>query len=300
MKAFYPYFDPDEWRVTSHVSIAGQPAEVAGDYISIQSILGPLDACKAEWFRKKLDRHVHIGNAIPAEVFIMAVGDPPSREHTKIGGRPYWPKSRDWLESENGRPLTFVAQFNCAHSAIASNAIPNDIILIFADIPTYREICIKTVSFLDDDALISIDNVPPTKCLPALYGCKWLTHNYPEWQPLDDDVSEIRLDDGATVLDPFLVFQLLGMQIGSAPFTPPDGILEPTDERILCSVCSVMPKEGVRYPFLNHPVPLTDAEVAMYTIHLTEAGTSTDGIGIIYGILRKDGSLRSHYHIFGR
>jgi hypothetical protein len=299
MNPLDPDFDSDEWRATLRSFEAGQSAEIERNYLSVQSVLGPYDACKVQELRKKLDTHVHFGKAVPAEVFILAVGDPPSRDHTKIGGLPFWPKLLDWPTSESGVPLTFIAQFNFAKSAITSNIISDDIMLIFADAPTYSEIRLETVPFVDDDALL-VENVPLALTLPAFYGCRWLTHNFPEWRPLHGEGSEINLDDGSTVLDPFLIFQLLGMQIGLAPFTPPDSILGPADDRILCSVCSVTPEMGIRYPFLNHPSPLTDAECGTYTVHLTEASDSTGGIGIIYAILCKDGSLRSHYHIFGR
>jgi len=69
----------------------------------------------------------------PTDVFVFAKGEPRDRGVTKVGGLPFWPREKDWPFGKSGKPMDFVAQFCFADSTDLFDALPGDLLLIFAD-----------------------------------------------------------------------------------------------------------------------------------------------------------------------
>lgn len=69
-------------------------------------------------------------DAVPTDVFAWAEGEPEHPAATKVAGRPYWPKDREWPES--GNPMYFVGQINFADSKDIVPTLPADLLCIFA------------------------------------------------------------------------------------------------------------------------------------------------------------------------
>ena len=71
------------------------------------------------------------GARLPTDVFVFALGEPAQREQTKVGGLPYWPRSRPWPRSLDGAPMTFICQFCFADSRDIVGTLPGDVLLLF-------------------------------------------------------------------------------------------------------------------------------------------------------------------------
>lgn len=73
---------------------------------------------------------LHGQDGIPADVFVMALGEPADRGVSKIGGLPFRPKSAPWPTGPDG-PLTFLCQFRFVESRDILPFPVGDLLLIF-------------------------------------------------------------------------------------------------------------------------------------------------------------------------
>src|SRR5581483_1820115 len=96
-------FDLEEWL--PHFSLDPNEERYRGRIIN-----GPCDICNNELLRRALRDQYDWGAAVPVDVFVMAEGEPEHRDVTKIGGLPYRSAGQNWPVSDEGRPLTFLAQ----------------------------------------------------------------------------------------------------------------------------------------------------------------------------------------------
>lgn len=73
-------------------------------------ITGPTDVCRLEYRRSQLQREFDFGCSVPADLFVFAIGEPPDRSTTKVGGAPYRPANLPWprgdiLDTDNATLL---------------------------------------------------------------------------------------------------------------------------------------------------------------------------------------------------
>jgi hypothetical protein len=136
--------------------------------------------------------------------------------------------------------------------------------------------------------LISPDKIPVSQDLPHFHATAWRTVNYPRWEPeKEDGWSEIELPDGTSLLQPTLVLELLGIQIGNSPFVPPGVSFEGT---IICSASTFRPTPSKTFPFLNQEQSLTNAE-ADETEFVLSRNAHGEMFGILYFVQHSDGSI---------
>lgn len=279
-------FDPNDW-----LSAVGPLKPDKNGYWISPSIFGPRDACFALKIRELISHLVILGESVPTDLFILSIGESPSRNCTKIGGLPFWRRDRTWPKSENGKPLPFLAQFEFRESTDITGNLPGEILLIFAHPDLHDGLKIEWETKSRPIDLVSIDDVPVHTYVPTFYGTRWRTINYPSWEPLNEHWSNIELADGTTVLDIYFALRFIGMQIGPSPFIPAWDKVAGPNERILCSLCSVFPLPNCIYPFLNYRDPLTEIDAQQFytTIAAVDDG---EGFGVIYIIAKQDGSFR--------
>ena len=111
------------------------------------------------------------GDDDPVEQVFYIPGEAPHRFLTKVGGLPFRMARWPWPTGRDGRPMTFVAQFNLATAADFVRDLPGDILLIFAE---RRENLIWMQTYQDgltfewwplglaDHQLVAADQIPDT------------------------------------------------------------------------------------------------------------------------------------------
>jgi hypothetical protein len=275
-------FQPHEWSDRIGVLLPDEH----GSW-SMRDVIGPRDACLAIHIRETVREHVSFGPAVPADVFLLAVGEAPTRDCTKIGGLPYWPCNRVWPQSRAGEPLPFLAQF-CLHDSLdIVGSVPEDMLLLFGDKNNPSTIVAKWQSLSCGSKLLTRKEMPVKPVTPCFYGTRWRTENYPNATYSDP----VRLPDGNTVSELWFVCQLLGMQIGTHPYFPKWDTPPIITERVVCSLSAVFPIPNLDWPFMNRALPLTAEEVDDFTFDLLEF-TNADGFSVLSVAVAASGEPR--------
>jgi hypothetical protein len=262
-------------------------------------LTGPYDACYACFVRELLRDRVSWGEGVPTDMFVLSIGEAPSRRATKIGGLPYFGRDRPWPAAEDGRPLPFLAQFDFAESTDIAEGVPGDVLLLFADLDLRDGLVTRWEKAISPDDLVTPEDMPVAPVVPSFYGTRWRTVNYPDWEPLVGDCCDIlELEDGREVLDIYFAPEFLGMQIGSSPFrTSPKNPTLGDGERILCMLSNVVPTPDQPYPFLNRAAPIAMDHLEEYSLVISYLPPwDADAFGLLYIIQTKEGSLRWALH----
>ena len=210
--------------------------------------------------------YLSFGSPVPADFFVLSVGEPPSRDCTKIGGLPFWPRDREWPQSGAGRACPFSLSSVFANRSTSWAPSPRRMLLLFGDKDVPSSLVAKWQSLTCRTRLLDFNELPVKPATPSFYGARWRAENYPDAKYGDPIV----LADETTVSEVWFVCQLLGMQIGGHPYFPGSSGRPQKTERVVCSMSAVFPIPGLPWPFVNHPSPLTTREAAQLTFDLSE------------------------------
>ncbi len=74
------------------------------------------------------------GREVPTDGFVFGKGEPPRRDCTQIGGKPFWPATREWPIDDAGNPYQFFAQINFADSTDFVRNLPGELLLMFVGV----------------------------------------------------------------------------------------------------------------------------------------------------------------------
>ena len=287
-------FSPQEWmnRVGDFQPIATEPGDLFAPYLT-----GPYDAFFACYLRELLHDRVSLGEAVPSDLFVLSIGESPSRRATKIGGLPYFPHDEPWPTTVDGRPLPFLAQFDFAESADLTAGVFSNVLLLFADLDLREGLAMRWVKDVPADRLVNADDLPVGSPSRTFYGTRWRTVNYPDWEPLNGESwTDFELEDSRRLYNIYFAFELLGMQISRRPFTPPGCRVVNEGEHILCMLPAIVPTPNQPYPFLNHAAELAMEQIEGYSLPLAPLPHDADSFGLLYIIVTSDGSLRWAFH----
>lgn len=110
---------------------------------------------------------------VPVDVLLPALGEPPRREVSKIGGLPYRPKG-SWPVDAEGNALSFIGQLCFADSmdilaARGIRGLPGDVLLVFQESDDFigEEDCGAPLRFewyrvgMTADELVAPEHIPP-------------------------------------------------------------------------------------------------------------------------------------------
>lgn len=253
-------------------------------YWAFGAIIGPCDACRLAYVRQLVRQQVSFGRPVPTDVFLLGIGEPPSRGWTKIGGLPFWPHNRPWPHGQTRKPLPFLAQFDFRDSLDIVGHLPGDLLLLFGEKDHPSRIVAKWQSANCKDALIDHGEMPIEPITPCFYGTRWRTENYPDatW-PYD-----LILEDGSRVTPSYFVDEILGMQISRSPFLPAGKGRPWKTERIICSMSAIFPQPDIAWQFTNRAAPLTEQEAAELSFELSEY-KGGDAFGMICVVVADSG-----------
>lgn len=241
-------FDLEEWMKRI-------PLETKQDHYSGEDVTGPVEICNNEWLRLNMRDAYDWGEEWPADLFVMADGEPENRASTKIGGLPYRAASEPWPLDDVGQPLDFIAQFDFSDSEDIVGKTPADILLIFAknDDGWFEQYYFEWISIqADQESLVS--EVPQSKFpFKPCYGYRCRVNNYPFAEEKESEGGYPQCL-GKDVWSSYFLTQYQATQIGMAPFEPQAGI--PEDWTPLCTVASVQPDMHSKFPWVNREHPL--------------------------------------------
>ena len=257
-------------------------------------ITSPVHICLNEQLREAAADVIDWGRAVPADVFIMAKGEPAGRHVTKIGGVPYRPAAKPWPLNSEGRPMTFLAQFCFADSKDITGALPGDVLLCFSPTdapPEDMEFEWYPLGLTDLMLPEAVPSQPWT--FQPCFGHVFRTRAYPEAKEkagydLSDDVP----CRGLLLRAGWLLLQYQATQISTAPwFIQFDDDKQAIRGRLLCVINSVMPSLREPYPWINHPEPLYREDQA---VAMDQDDLMFWDAGCVYISIDKDGRLYSH------
>lgn len=98
----------------------------------VYNLTTPFDVALRENQLKVVQSELDLGATIPANYFVYALGEAPTREQSQIGGLPYRPRNLKWPCDADGKPKEFICQIDFSDSRSLLPSIPSDILLLFA------------------------------------------------------------------------------------------------------------------------------------------------------------------------
>ncbi|MFG0283689.1 MAG: DUF1963 domain-containing protein [Phycisphaerales bacterium JB039] len=106
-------------------------------YNAPSDIFSPRDLALTEQMRAAVGGPDAMGPSLPVDVLLPALGEPPRREVSKIGGLPYRARG-PWPTDGAEKPLTFLGQLCLADSrdvlrGFSRDELPGDVLLVFHD-----------------------------------------------------------------------------------------------------------------------------------------------------------------------
>lgn len=243
-------FNIDEWL--PRFSLDPNAERYSGDIIT-----GPCHLANNELLRRGMQDQYAWGPPVPVDIFVMAEGEPPDRDVTKIGGLPYRSANIPWPRNETSQPLLFLGQFNFADSKDITGDLPGDLLLVFAD---FQDGFSKSVVF--EWQHFGLENLVSASAIPAhahafepCYGYILRTATFPNAH----DVARSKIQkypkcNGKDVWSDYRIPKYQATLIGSAPF-----FIQGDPElpgRLLCTISSVQPDQHERFPWINRADPL--------------------------------------------
>ena len=251
-------------------------------------IVGPHDFFALSECRKL--HSVESEQAIPADYFLMGVGEPRHRAATKLGGLPYLPAKVPWPERD-GTFGDFYAQLNFADSRDIVPHAQGDVLLVFRfhdlDCTSWDEELYECIWVnLGDQELVAPEDVGHSAAgandpWPPLHGYRLRTFDDPSQTQrlVDEDAGAWDLHSGHATK--------VGGQATDAQRTW--GPRVPGDFRFLGQVVATWPEANVVWPVVNREAPVA------WPSEDYDAMVSGPGDGITCFYLDGRGRVRVHF-----
>ncbi len=267
--------DPYTFDVEYFLARFPTPPAAGGYMLHLAYICSPTGLVDVEHYRAALAAQIAPLERHPCDVFTWAIGTPPDRDITKLGGLPYRPADAPWPRDEQGHPLAFLGQIRFVESRDIVGNVPGDLLLVFVN--GEEDFCGEWTSdsFVFEWQKLGIRDPlkeagAPTTVLqvPQWYGVRHRTFDLEaplQLGSIEELIPEWDRRNGHLPLIGEHLARLQMTKIGGLlpfPASPelswPELILE---EPVLFSMSALYPAFAGPYPFVNHPERLSDSDV---------------------------------------
>lgn len=238
LRAQYPDLPADVWNIGSASDLIG-------------------------WETLRSRYGISAADAVPCDLFVWGIGEPPDRRLTRVGGVPWLPKRMPW-PTIGKTVTTFLCQFDFRDSKdltgqLAGESLPGDLLLVFvagehsALMADQRELRFVWVSAEETD-VYTRDDVPaatkPFNFVTA-WGARYRSEDIPsKWDKAYDIPKEAA--SGRLWMLPVL----WGTKIGGVPYDSQENLDEPPPN-YLCQLCSIQ-ASSTSWPWVDAEKPLDD------------------------------------------
>ncbi len=201
--------------------------------------------------------------AVPCDLFVWGIGEPPDGRLTRVGGVPWLPKKTPW-PVVRGVVTTFLCQFDFRDSRDlkgqrAGGPLPGDLLLVFVThedailAGDEQEMRFVWVSADETDVVTAADIPAPThpfREFVATWGVRYRTYDAPtKW----DQAFDIR--DKQARGRSWSLPVLWGTKIGGVPYNSQQ-IQRKTPPNYLCQLTSIQASH-IQWPWVNQEEPLS-------------------------------------------
>jgi hypothetical protein len=260
MMSLVPQFDAQEWI---------KRLDLSDESLFYQSFAsqGTAYEVAVELVQQRAAMLGSLGDSVPCDVYLMAIGEAPIAYQTKTGGTPYRPSHLPWPLSRDGRPMIFVAQYLFTESRDMLPALPGDVLLMFSEqIPAFNGEGQQCLQFEWHNIGIP-DPIAGNEC-PKSPDDVLVSHGY-RWRTVDyiDAAAEALIEKvypqdyvknklGILWQDGLRGIRIhTGMKIGGIPFWYQCDDEEIPEGQYLCSFGNIWPADDVPYPWINRATP---------------------------------------------
>ncbi len=232
--------------------------------------------------------------AVPCDVFVWGVGEPPDRRLTRVGGVPWLPRRTPWPVIGDV-VTTFLCQFDFRDSRDlrgqrVSGALPGDLLLVFvADDSAALSGDDQAMRFVwvsaEETDIVTAAEVPKPSCpfnFVTAWGVRYRTADIPsKWE----EAYEIPEDAAGGRCWSLPV--LWGSKIGGVPYNSQENQTEQPPD-YLCQLVSIQ-ASNTRWPWVDREAPLQD--FGSDGIHEDKNCLMIGDMGEVTFFLRDDGSV---------
>ncbi len=245
-------------------------------------LVSPITLAYIEQYRTRHKFNEQGWRSLQVDVIVWALGEPPKRHWTKIGGLPYRPADLVWptilpddgpYPAKSGEPMTFLAQINLSGSRdLFSPPLPGEVLLVFAEDDTFsREEALHfewyQLGIPEENLIAANDTAVPAWRFVSCHGFHHRTVDY------FSDVPEecyYYPRSRAALLD--------ASKIGGLPCLVQSNLEEfesemrASNKQFLAQIRSLYPPTNQYYPWLNQYEPLSECRKDL-TLELSDNGS---------------------------
>ncbi len=200
-------------------------------------------------------------DAVPCDIFVWGIGEPPDRRLTRVGGVPWLPKSTPW-PTFGKTVATFLCQFDFRdskdlHGQLAGGSLPGDLLLVFvagehsALIGGNEELRFVWVSAEENEVYTQYDVPAGAQSFDFVssWGARFRSKDIPSQWTKAYEISETA---GSGRL--YCLPVLWATKIGGVPYNSQDNHHAPPPD-YLCQLVSIQ-ASSTSWPWINHEQPL--------------------------------------------
>jgi hypothetical protein len=213
------------------------------------------------WEKGRTGYKIEDTSAVPCDLFIWGVGEPPDRRLTRVGGVPWLPRRTPWPAIDDV-VTTFLCQFDLRDSRDligqrVSGDLPGDLLLVFVADESApltgdaQEMRFVWVSAEETDIVTAADVPKPTHQFDFVtaWGVRYRTADIPsKWK------EAYEISDDAPSGRCWMLPVLWGTKIGGVPYNSQENHTEPPPG-YLCQLISIQASE-TRWPWVDRELPL--------------------------------------------
>lgn len=270
LRAHYPHLPVDVWNIGSASDLLG-------------------------WENSRAKYGITAPDAVPCDVFVWGIGEPPDRRLTRVGGVPWLPKSTPWPTFGN-TVATFLCQFDFRdskdlHGQLAGKSLPGDLLLVFvagkhsALTGDEAELQFVWVS-ADENEVYTQDDVPAgarSFDFVRAWGARFRSQDIPsKWAK----AYKIPKAAGSGRLWGLPV--LWATKIGGVPYNSQENHRAPPPD-YLCQLVSIQASD-TSWPWIDHEQPLA-SDFGDDGIHGDKHRLMIGDMGELTLFLRADGTV---------